>query len=82
MSAPNGGSSRSRLGGILLIAAGIIALVYGKFSYAEESHTAQVGDIGITVQDHRTVNIPVWAGVGAIVVGSLLLLVPPRKWLP
>lgn len=80
MSSANGGSSRSRFGALLLIAAGIAALVYGKFSYAEDSHTAQIGDIGITVQDRRTVNIPVWVGVGAIVVGSLLLLVPPRKW--
>ncbi len=80
MSSANGGSSRSRFGALLLIAAGIAALVYGKFSYTKDSHTAQIGDIGITVQDQRTVNIPIWAGVGAIVVGSLLLLVPPRKW--
>ena len=80
MPSANGGGGRSRLGAILLIAAGIAALVYGKFSYAEESHSAQVGDIRMMVQDHRTVNIPIWVGVGAIVVGSLLLLVPPRKW--
>ncbi len=81
MAAANGTPGRSRFGALLLIAAGIAALVYGKFSYTEDSHTAQIGDIGITVQDHRTVNIPIWAGVGAIVVGSLLLLVPPRKWI-
>jgi hypothetical protein len=80
MPAANGSPSRSRFGAMLLIAAGIAALIYGKFSYVEDSHTAKIGDVGITVQDRRTVNIPIWAGVGAIVVGSLLLLVPPRKW--
>lgn len=79
MPVSGGGGGRSRIGGMILIAAGIAALVYGKFSYVQDSQTAKIGDIGITVQDRRTVNIPLWAGVGAIVAGSLLLLVPSRR---
>ena len=80
MAARDSGSSGLRFGAIFLIAAGIAALVYGKFSYADQKDTARIGDMAITVQEHHTVNIPVWAGVGAIVVGSLLLLAPTRKW--
>jgi hypothetical protein len=31
------------------------------------------------VQDRRTVNVPIWAGVGAIVIGGALLLMQTRK---
>jgi uncharacterized membrane protein YidH (DUF202 family) len=63
-----------KIGALLLIAAGILGLVYGAFSYNRETHGASVGPMSITVTEHRTVNIPVWAGVGAIVVGAVLLL--------
>jgi uncharacterized membrane protein YidH (DUF202 family) len=63
-----------KIGALLLIAAGILGLVYGAFSYNRATHAASVGPMNITVTEHRTVNIPVWAGVGAIVVGAVLLL--------
>jgi len=31
------------------------------------------------VKDQETVNVPVWVGVGAIMVGGLLLLVPKKN---
>ncbi len=58
---------------IVLIAAGILGLVYGQFSYTKDTQEAKVGPFELTVTDKETVNIPVWAGVGAIVVGALLL---------
>lgn len=58
---------------ILLIAAGIVALVYGGFTYTKSSHDAQIGPLELSIQDKETVNVPVWAGVGSIVVGGLLL---------
>jgi uncharacterized membrane protein YidH (DUF202 family) len=62
--------------GLILIAAGIIALVYGSFSYTKETHQAKLGPLELQVKEKETVNIPVWAGVGTIVVGAVLLLVP------
>jgi hypothetical protein len=35
--------------------------------------------IELTVKDKETVNVPVWAGVGAIVLGGALLLSGGRK---
>ena len=46
---------------------------YGSFSYTKESHEAKLGPIELSVKDKETVNIPVWAGVAAIVAGALLL---------
>ena len=61
---------------IALIAAGTLGLVYGNFSYTKETHEAKIGSLELSVKDKETVNVPVWAGVGAIVIGGLLLLVP------
>jgi hypothetical protein len=65
--------------GLVLIAAGILGLVYGKFSYTKASETATLGPIELTVNEKQTVNIPVWAGAGAILVGAGLLVVPLVK---
>ena len=57
-----------------LVIAGVLGLAYGSFSYTQENHDAKIGPIEISVQEKKTVNIPVWVGVGAIVVGGALLL--------
>jgi len=64
---------------IVLIVAGILGLVYGKFSYTKESQGAKLGPIELTIKEKQTVNIPLWAGVGAIVAGTALLVVPLVK---
>ena len=63
-----------KLGAILLIVAGVLALAFGTFRYNGETHRATVGPMEMSVTEQRTVNIPVWAGVGAIVLGTVLLL--------
>jgi len=64
---------------ILLIAAGILGLVYGGFTYTKSTHQAKLGPLELSVKDRETVNIPVWAGVGAIVVGGVMLFVSTKK---
>lgn len=64
---------------IVLIVAGVLALVYGGFSYISDTHTTKLGPINLTVKDKERVNIPLWAGVGAIVVGAVLLLSAGKK---
>ncbi len=68
-----------KLAGIVLIVAGVLALVYGSFSYTKETHEAKLGPVELSVKDKQTVNIPVWAGVGAIVIGGALLLLGGKK---
>ena len=64
---------------IALIAAGILGLGYGGFSYTKETHEAKIGSLELSVKDKETINVPVWAGVGAIVAGGLLFLVPKKS---
>jgi len=64
---------------IVLIIAGVLGLVYGGFSYTRETREAKLGPLELTVKDTQTVNIPVWAGVIAIVAGGGLLLVAARN---
>lgn len=61
---------------VLLIVAGIAGLVYGKFTYTQATHEAKLGPLDLSVKEKKTVNIPLWAGVAAIVAGGLLLVVP------
>ena len=65
--------------GIVLIVAGILGLVYGSFSFTKETHEAKIGPLELQVKEKETVNVPVWAGVGAIVIGAVLLLVPSKR---
>ncbi len=68
-----------KIAAIVLIVAGILGLVYGSFSYTKETHEAKLGPIELSVKDKETVNVPVWAGVGAIVAGGALLLFAGKK---
>ena len=63
-----------KLAAIVLIAAGVLGLLYGGFSYTKETHDFKLGPIELSVKEKQSVNVPVWAGVGAIVVGALLLV--------
>lgn len=60
---------------IILIVAGGLGLAYGSFTYTKETQEVKLGPIELSVKNKETVNIPVWAGVGAIVAGALLLFV-------
>lgn len=58
---------------ILLIAGGLAGLAYGGFSYTKETHHADVGPLHMTVAEKEHVNVPVWAGIGAVLLGGILL---------
>ena len=70
----------TRLIAIVLIVAGVLGLVYGGFSYYTKDTTAvKVGPIELSVKQKETVNVPMWAGIGAIVIGGLLLVLGNKK---
>ena len=68
-----------KLTAIVLIVAGVLGLGYGSFSYTKQTHKLKMGPIEMSVKEKETINVPVWAGVGAIAIGATLLLLGGRK---
>lgn len=68
-----------KIAALVLIIAGVLGLAYGSFSYTRETHDAKLGPIELSVKERETINVPVWAGVGAIVLGVGLLLLGRGK---
>jgi hypothetical protein len=51
-----------KLVAIVLIAGGVLGLVYGGFSYTKETHEAKLGPIELSVKDRQAINIPYGRG--------------------
>ncbi len=62
-----------------LIAAGILALAYGGFSYTNTTRRAKLGQIEMSVKHKHRVKVPVGVGVVAIAAGGGLLLFGTSK---
>ena len=69
----------TKIVGIVLIAAGALGLAYGGFSYTKDTTAVKLGPLELSVQEKQRVNVPLWAGIGAIVIGGLLLVVGGKK---
>ena len=63
-----------KLAAIALIIGGVLGLAYGSFSYTKDTTAMKLGPIELSVKETETVNIPVWAGIAAIVAGGLRLV--------
>jgi hypothetical protein len=68
-----------KIAAILLLICGTLALVYGGFTYTSDTHRADLGPLHLKIDEKETVNIPVWAGVGALILGGVLLVGLGRK---
>jgi len=68
-----------KIAAIVLIVAGVLGLVYGGLSYTKDTHTTKVGPIELSIKETNTVNVPVWTGVGVIVIGCGLLFFGSKK---
>ena len=69
----------TKIAALVLIVAGVLGLGYGSFSYTKQTHDIKMGPIEMSVKEKGTINVPVWAGVGAIAIGAALLLLGGRK---
>ena len=63
-----------KLVAIALIVAGALGLAYGGFSYTKDTTAVKLGSVELSVKEKETVNVPIWAGIAAIVAGGLLLV--------
>ena len=64
---------------IVLILAGSLGLVYGGFSYTKDTQEAKIGPLELSVKETKTVNVPIWAGVAALVAGGGLQLFSSKR---
>ena len=69
----------TKLVAIILVVLGALGLAYGGFSFTKDRHTAEIGALHLTVNEKQHVNVPMWAGLGAVLVGVVLLVVPKRS---
>lgn len=68
-----------KIAAIVLMASGILGLVYGSFSYTKETEEVKLGPVELSIKEKKSVNIPIWAGVGAIFASGVLLVYGNRK---
>ena len=64
---------------IVLIVAGALGLVFQQFSFTKETHQAKIGPRELSVKEKENVNVPLWASLGAIGVGVVLLVTGKKK---
>jgi hypothetical protein len=68
-----------RVLGVVLVVAGLIALLAGGFSFTRRREVARVGPISATVKEKQTYPVARWAGVALILAGVGLVAVGGRK---
>jgi len=64
---------------VVLIIGVIFGLAYGGFSYTKDTTVVKLGPLEVSAKEKQTVNVPMWAGVGAVVVGGLLLVFGSKR---
>jgi hypothetical protein len=62
-----------KIAGILLIVVGLMALVYGGFSFTSQKKAVDLGPIEINRTEHHTLPVPPILGIVSIVGGAGLL---------
>jgi hypothetical protein len=65
--------------GIVVVALGVIALVYQGFSYTTERQVADLGIAEIRSQDTETIPVPPWVGIVLVAVGVGAILLAKRS---
>jgi uncharacterized membrane protein YidH (DUF202 family) len=65
--------------GIVLIVAGLLGAALGGFSFTQQTHSASVGPIKLSMAEEKQVNIPLWASLAAIVAGACVLLAGTKR---
>jgi uncharacterized membrane protein YidH (DUF202 family) len=64
---------------IVLIVLGVLGLAYGGFSYTKDTTVMKLGPLEVSAKEKQTVNVPMWTGIGAVVVGGLLLVLGGKR---
>jgi hypothetical protein len=64
--------------GIILIVAGLVALIYSGFSFKTKEKVVDIGPLEVNKEKKHDVNWPPFAGI-ALVAGGIVLIVVDKK---
>ncbi len=59
---------------VVLLVVGALGLAYGGFTYTRARHQVDLGVVQLSVDETERVNVPLWAGIGLLVAGGVLLV--------
>ena len=62
-----------KIAGILLLVAGVAAILCGEFSYTTHRKAVEMGPMQIAVTEHHWVSIPPILGIAGILAGRALI---------
>lgn len=65
--------------GIVLIAAGILMLIFRGFSFTQKKNVVDLGPLEINKKEKKSVGWPVYAGGIALAAGVVVLLAGRKK---
>jgi len=65
--------------GIVLVALGVIALVYGGIGYSKDRTVLEIGSLEVTASEQKTFPIPAVVGAAVLIGGVVLLVVDKRR---
>ncbi len=68
-----------KIAGIVLIIAGVAALLYGGFTYATHKKAVDLGPLQIEKTEHHSVPLPPLLGVVAIIGGGALFYLGAKE---
>ena len=68
-----------KLAALVLFVAGALALAYGGFTYTKDTHDADIGPIHMSIDEKEHVSVPLWAGIGMMVLGGVLFVVGNKR---
>ena len=64
--------------GVVLVALGVGALLFGHFSYSQTKPVADIGPIHVNAQEEHRVSIPTIAGIVVVIAGLGLVAMGRR----
>jgi hypothetical protein len=65
--------------GIVLIALGVVGLIYGGITYTSSKDVVDLGAVKLQVDQKKEIPLSPFFGAGAVAVGVILMLVGRRR---
>jgi len=65
--------------GIIILVIGLLMTIYTGFTYVTQDKVLDVGGLVLTKDDHHTISWQPYVGLGAMVIGGVILVLGRKK---